>query len=125
MSQELDRFSKLANDLWDANWGSSNTYGISLASGRRVILEAFNMEETYGDLFDGVKSEAENDARIVGQMNRTKKIWGPRATYVVPPTSRTTYWSDGRRDVRLPRYCYRAWLTSKKMDKKCCGSELV
>lgn len=109
----------------DSRWSDPNAYGFSLSSGRNVIMDAFHLEETYAGLIEGVTTEADNDARIERKMHGMEKVWGQRATYLIKSASRLFPGPNTRPNIRLPRYCYHAWLLSKEMNKGFAGSELV
>ena len=113
------------HQLLDGQWSAPHKYGFVLASGRPVLIEAFHMDETYADWLEGATNEASNQQRIARELASMTKAWGIRATHVIPPVGRVEERRDGRRNVKLPTYCYRAWLTSKAISDDYNGSELV
>ena len=109
----------------DSQWSAPNKYGFSLASGRPVVIDSFHMDETYAGWLEGATNEASNQQRISRKVAATAEAWGVWPAHVIPPVGRVVARSDGRRNVRLPTYCYKAWLISKAIGNDYGGSELV
>lgn len=119
-------FIRMDNEWWERQARTPNWRGFTLTSGRAVLLTRFHMDETYGGLLEGTPHKGSHDALLISMRNRMNRLWGPRATYLIRPISRIgPEFRPGVREVRLPHYCYHAWLSSKRMDDKFCGSELV
>jgi hypothetical protein len=95
-----------------------------------IRIDAIHIAKTYAGVLEGLPSTEETleHARALA-----KTLWGPRATMLVPPATRTTLTRDLRRQVspgemelqRCPEWTIIAWLNAPSMDKSNDGSELV
>jgi len=98
--------------------------GFSNSSGRRLWLDALYVTGTYAGVLEGTPSIQSNNSLIRGSATAMERLWGARATYVVPPERRIVE-DGGVRFETLPSTVFYAWLTSTPVNPEWCGSELV
>ena len=79
-------FGKLLRPLFLVLGGRDRMDSILLDSGRRVSVEAFYWTRTYAGLFMGNPTEELNTRLQTSAVERTKRLWGERATYLMPPS---------------------------------------
>ena len=94
-----------------------------LRTGRRVNLNAFHATSTYGGVLEGRPNAKLNHQLMADAVEATARMWGRRATLVVPPRIEMV---DGQVPFpRLPSWTCMAWMMSDAMDDRYFGSELV
>lgn len=86
-------------------------------------VDHFYSYKTYSGCYEGAPPAL---SMIQGIRERIKKMWGPRATYIMGPSIRTKKnpWED-KLDEYLPRWTHMAWVNSSAMSEGADGSELV
>ena len=62
---------------------------VLLDSGRRVSVEGFYWHRTYAGLLEGYPTEEMNTRLQTSAVERTKQLWGERATFLMPPSIST------------------------------------
>jgi hypothetical protein len=98
------------------------TYSFLLRSGRRVWLDAFHFDKTYANLFFGVPKPESH--YITKQEKNAEAMWGPNAAFTIPPVTVAREYG-GLKYQSWPYYCYKAWLTSEKLDPSFLRSQLI
>jgi hypothetical protein len=96
---------------------------------KNIRIDAIHISRTYAGVLEGLPS---TDDTIKHARDLAKKMWGERATMLVPPaTVRSAVTRDRRRGTppvefqRCPDWTICAWLNAPAMDKTNHGSELV
>lgn len=92
----------------------------ALDDGKVVSLEALYYTHTYAGLLEGYPDATYNNKVVQQAISRTTKIWGPRATYLVPPKSNEKGFQPHPRSLRrehpphveLPGIEIQGWFTS-------------
>ena len=109
----------------------SKNLKFDLDDGHQVRLESLNYGFTYSAILAGYPTEDMNERILKRALSKMDKLWGLRATYIVPPTRNRVvggaYGYGGRPPrVDLPRIEICTWLQSKTtFEKWSMGSELV
>jgi hypothetical protein len=117
---------RMGDEWWERQAKTPNGRGFTLTSGRAVLLTQFHMEGTSLGLREGTLQTGLIDELLIRMSDRMNRLWGRRATYFIRPISGIgPEIRPGLREVRFPHYCYHALLTSRRMDERSCGSELV